>query len=174
MNPEEQRVYLPKTSCVLLRSFERADIEALADIEYDEKVKKYLSPPRQPKQQWIADFANKVGTSSSFAVVGLPEKKLAGRAQLNLMEVFETGEREMEIVIGREFLGRGFGRLAAHTLITIAFREMEAPVVTGAVHPDNSASIALLKHFHFQKMQKLRTGSLRYALRRDVYDRLLK
>jgi RimJ/RimL family protein N-acetyltransferase len=173
MTNEEQKRLLPIISGVILRRFKVEDAVPLADIEYDPVVKKYMAIPKLQKQAWVASFPKGMERNVMFAIVARPEGTLAGRATICATD--GDGKRELQIVIGRAFWGRRFGRLVAQVLIPLAFDVLKAPSVTGIVHPENKPSIAILESWHFRRVgthtnQDWQEGHLIYELGEDDYN----
>ena len=165
MHPTEQRLKLPHRieDILLLRSFEPSDVNALADLEYDPEVKKFIGIPKRDKADWITNSLIKLQTFDSFAIITLPELVFAGRASLSRrhldptklgFNLDETKKRELEIVIAKAFWGRKFGRALASFLIPMAFKDFAAAAVTGTVHPENKASLKLLLDWNFSCVGK--------------------
>lgn len=141
-------VPLPLENGVLLRKYEIGDAAAAMAIEYDPDVKRYICIPSKDKHQWLRDFESGIGQRPAFAVVALPERVLAGRASLSRC-VPDHENRELRIVIGKTFWGRGLGEIVAGLLIRVAFGELGATSVFATVHPENSASLELLERHRF-------------------------
>ena len=128
-----------------MREFTREDADRLAEIEFDADVKRFLSLPKKNKAQWIEKFDADSYDGWAVDVNGV----LAGRA--SLLRGKRRGDGELAIVISRSFWGAKLGRKVAAMLIQAAFEELDAKALVAEVHPENRASIALLRSFKFRR-----------------------
>lgn len=131
----------------LLRELRSRDAPALADIEFDPGVKRFLSLPELSQEEWIKKF----DASSYDGLAVEVEGQLAGRGSLLRYRAGRKGYAEIAVVIGRAWWGKGLGRRVAKALIEIAFFYKKAKGVVGVVHPEHQASIALLCDLGFRK-----------------------
>ena len=139
-------ILLPKNGeGFALRSVTRGDAERLAEIEFDAEVKQYLALPKLEKSQWIEKFDPDLYVAYAIEVDGV----LAGRGSIRPYK--RKGNFELAIVIERSFWGLMLGRKVAAMLIQAAFEELNAKAVVALVHPENRASIALLRAFKFRR-----------------------
>ena len=155
-----------------LREFVPVDTECLADIEFDPAVKRYLAMPNKPKEEWI-ESVRRVGIRGW--VIETEDGQLVGRAEL--VRAKRKGDAEIRVVIGKRFWGRAFGSRAAALLVRIAFEQLSAKAVIGIVHPENRASLRLLRSLHFrrrgvvpEKAESWDVGHLVYRLSRRAYN----
>ena len=168
-----QDIELPIANGALLRPFVVADAELTYGFEFDPGVKKYLWLPDKDKVEWMKAFTSqaRTGTYRASAIVALPESVLAGRASIN-RSLNDPHSRELQIIVAKPFWGRGLGRIVADMLIRCAFTELGAKVVTATVHPDNAASLNLLKAFKFVPVgvesEGKQVGHLLYELRAEA------
>jgi RimJ/RimL family protein N-acetyltransferase len=141
-------ISIPKsTKACLIREYEESDIPRIAEIEFDPITKKYVGLPSRTKEEWLAD-AN-LELLHGWVVVALPENIVAGRVCLNRAKNSAPGVAEFEIIIAKEFWGRKLGRAAASLMLAAAFEELNAKAILAEVHPENEASLALLKEYGF-------------------------
>lgn len=167
-------ILLPKTGeGFALRSFTRSDAERLAEIEFDAEVKRFLARPKKDKPQWIREFDPDSYGGWAVDVGGV----LAGRA--SILRGKRRGDGELVIVIGRPFWGSRLGRKVAATLIQAAFDELNAKALVAVVHPENQASIALLRAFKFRRRgisvvpaEHWQQGHFVYRMSRGAYNRV--
>ena len=54
-----------------------------------------------------------------------------------------------KIIIAQAFWGQHLGREATQLLIDVAYRELEASLLIAIVHPENEASLRLVKFLDF-------------------------
>jgi RimJ/RimL family protein N-acetyltransferase len=157
----------------VLREFTLSDAEALATIEFDAEVKHYLALPKKERKQWIHAFDPDSYPAWAVDVGGI----LAGRTSISRGK--RKGDREFGIVIGRPFWGTGLGKKVAALVIPMAFDEINARALVAVVHPENRASIALLRAFKFRRRgiyaapeSSWQEGHFTYRMSRSAYDRL--
>ena len=100
------------------------------------------------------------GNKTSFALSDLPKSvmyygiedsgsgQLAGECLINF-----SGHLQAEIgyVIAPGFRGKGFAKEAVSTLLNICFSNLKLHRLSARVHPENTASINVLKSFSFRK-----------------------
>ena len=160
-----------------LRPFALEDAVPLAEVEFDIEVKRFLALPKNDKARWIETFdpATYGGWVAWAVDVG---GVLAGRASLHRAK--RRGDCELVIVIARSFWGLRLGRKLAAALIHAAFEEFDAKALVAEVHPDNRASIALLRAFKFRRRgivnappEHWQRGHLVYRLSRGSYNKSL-
>ena len=89
----------------------------------------------------------------------------------------KKGTAELRIVIGKKFWGQAVGAKVAQLLIEAAFDQLHAKVIVGVVHPKHTASIRLLRSFHFrrrgavfQSNDSWQIGHLIYRLTERAYN----
>lgn len=154
--PTMQHLF-PRICGVVLREFENHDVGTLAEIEYDSKVKKYSKVPEYSKEIWISRFAKDIGSHDYLAVIAQPEGLLAGRASISRVEWARDGSpildgpwsHELTIFISPNFWGRGFGRIVAQELVSLAFESFGAVRIEATVHPENASALSLLQNLGF-------------------------
>lgn len=146
-----------------MREFTREDAERLAEIEFDDDVKRFLSLPKMEKKQWIEKFDAEAYGGWAVDVNGI----LAGRA--SLLRSKRRGDGELAIVISRAFWGANLGRKVAALLIQAAFEELDAKALVAKVHPDHKASIALLRSFKFRRCGVVATATEQWQQGHYVY-----
>ncbi|MFM9969639.1 MAG: GNAT family N-acetyltransferase [Burkholderiales bacterium] len=129
-----------------LRDYVAADIRALADIEFDPQVKRYLAIPKLSKDEWIKTF--NPDTATGWAVVD-DNGTLAGRASLTRAK--RKGHAELAVVISKAFWGQGLGTKVAKLLVATAFNDLEAKSLISIVHPENRASLRLVRSLGFRR-----------------------
>jgi len=130
----------------ILREFLPPDAQALAAIEFDPDVKRYLAVPDKPRSEWIENI-QRVGIRGW--VVQRDDGQVAGSASLDRAR--RKGDGELRIVIGKDFWGQALGSKVAKLLIQVAFEQLSAKAIIGVVHPDNKASLRLVRLFRFRR-----------------------
>lgn len=158
-----------------LRPFCEDDAADLAAVEFDVEVKRYLTLPATNKADWISSFEPaEYGGWRAWAVE--VDGVLAGRASLLRRRLSRLGDLELAIVIARPYWAAGLGQKAAAMLIQTAFEEYGAKAILADVHPENRASIALVRAFKFRRrglvpLGHWQHGHFAYRLSRGAYNK---
>jgi RimJ/RimL family protein N-acetyltransferase len=150
----------------------QGDLEAWYQLEVDPDVKRYVGGPvTRPRNEWIAGMRKQLQSwTGQLAVEVRSSRAFAGRARL------DTLHWELQVLIGRTFWGKGFGREVAELLIRDAFDYMHAPAIFAVVHPDNTASRNLIAALGFESAG-IKTSDawddrhLIFTLQRQAYAR---
>lgn len=131
----------------ILRKFTVEDAEASAAMEYDSDVKRYVGDGmmKRTRERYVEQFPNYLD-SMGYAIQAM-DGRLAGRASLDRSLVHL--EPNITIVLSRDFQGNGVGRAVAHCILSDWFGDARAVAIRAEVHPDNSASLALLQSLGF-------------------------
>lgn len=164
------QIDVPKqsTKC-LVRNYQLCDIRHIADIEFDPITKKYVGLPPGTKEGWIKRVS--LDLLSGWVIIALPENEVAGRICLNRAKDRTRGVVEFEVIIGQNYWGRKLGREAASLVIPAAFQELKAVAVWAEVHPENKASLALLKDFGFAYLRDAEKKPMHlYELKNGAID----
>lgn len=159
----------------VLREVEASDAHALAEIEFDPEVKKYLAVPSTPKDEWLRKFHPAL--VGGLAVVA-SDGRFAGLASLN--RASRRFDREIRIVLGSQYQRRGLGMRITKALLDLAFEKPFIRAVVAHVHPKNEGSLRLLRALHFRRrgvlvagVQEWQVGHLIYRLTRRAYNQPL-
>ena len=90
---------------------------------------------------------------------------------LNRAKDRTPGVAEFEVIIARQFWGRRLGRAVAELMLPAAFYEMNAIAVLVEVHPENLASLAMLKNSGFTYLRAAEKKPMDlYELRKSAYN----
>lgn len=130
----------------LIREWTMEDARQLADIEFDPEVKRYVGWPKISKEEFVAQFRPDV--SRGYAIAVHPGNIIAGTIDMNRFER-NPKKRELRILLAKEYRTRGIASEAARFFISCIFGASWIEGVVGIVHPDNLASIALMKKLGF-------------------------
>ena len=156
----------------VLREFRPSDAEALAEIEFDPDVKRFLAVPVRSKDDWILRAKH---DRLDGCVIESDAGQVAGLASLDRAK--RKGDGELRIVIGKAFWGQALGTKVAAALIQAAFEQMSAKAIIGVVHPENHASLRLLRSFKFRRRGVVTSpapswqqGHYVYRLTRGMYE----
>ena len=155
----------------ILRQFEDEDAEAIAEIEFDSEVKRFLALPTRPRSEWIREVKN-LGIRGW--VIQMPDGRIAGNAALDRAQ---KGVGELRVVIGKPFWGSGLGRKVAGRIVQVAFEQLSAKAIVAVVHPKNKASLRLVRSLGFRRRglakapcPEWQVGHYIYRLPRNVYN----
>ena len=159
----------------VLREVETSDAHALAEIEFDPDVKKYLAAPTTPKDEWLRKFDPAL--VGGLAIV-TSDGRFAGLASLD--RASRRFDREIRIVLGSQYQRRGLGVRVAKTLLDFAFQKSFIRAIVAYVHPKNQGSLRLLRTLHFRRrgilsagVPQWQVGHLIYRLTRRAYNQPL-
>ncbi len=130
----------------LIREWTMEDAQQLADIEFDLEVKQYVGWPKISKEEFVAQFQPDV--TRGYAIAVHPGNIVAGTIDMNRFER-NPKKRELRILLAKEYRTRGIASEAARFFISCIFGASWVEGVVGVVHPDNLASIALMKKLGF-------------------------
>lgn len=159
-----------------LREFTDADASPLADLEFDEDVKCFLSVPTREKSKWLMDY--EPALIFGWAVV-VDQCPFAGIASLTAAK--RRGDVELRIVLSKQYWGQGLGFSVGRLLVKVAFEQHAAKAIVGVVHPENHASIRILRRLGFrcrgstgESVPQWQAGHYIYRLPRGAYNNSLQ
>ncbi len=133
-----------------LRRFCNGDLEALFELESDPFLKQYVGGPvTKPRAQWFQDAMRLPYVLHQFALVYAPSNAFAGRVTLGHYQTAEC--REAQVILARQFVGKGLGRAALGLACSYAFEIFGAEKVVGVIDPRHAASLALVEAFNFRE-----------------------
>jgi len=154
-----------------LRPVSRADLGGLMEINGDPEVTLFLPYPTwktfADAEAWFErmDRISRETGSRQLVVVREEDKKLVGTALLFNFD--ETSKRlELGYVIGRSYWRQGYAQEVLRTLLDYLFAIGDIRRVEAEVHPDNVASMSLLRKLGFTHEGHLRE---RYETKGSVY-----
>ncbi len=148
------------TKRLTFRTFERTDLDRLAEISADRATSRYVGDgkplSRELTRQWIENSRENVAEHGygTGALVLRATDELIGWAG-----IARPGDGSEEILYGmyRDYWGRGLGTELLTGLLGWARNQLDLDELRATVHRDNAASIAMLE----------RQG---FALVEDCYD----
>ncbi|MGE5492267.1 MAG: GNAT family N-acetyltransferase [Actinomycetota bacterium] len=156
----------------IIREFQASDAEPIAEIEFDPTVKRYLALPEGSKRDWI-EQVRRLGLYGW--IVQSEDGQIAGSASLNRAK--RKGDAELRLVIGRQSWGMSLGSKVARRLVQVAFEDLSAKAIVAVVHPDNQASLRLVRSLRFRRRDVVRepappwqVGHYIYRLTRRAYN----
>ena len=123
-----------------------SDAQQLADIEFDAEVKTYVGGPTGSKDNFVATF--RPGAVRGWALAIEPGDIVAGTIDMCRFEL-NPKKRELRILLANEYRSRGIAFDAARYFISCIFGAAWVEGIVGVVHPENMASISLLRKLGF-------------------------
>ena len=144
----------------LIRDWTMEDALPLADIEFDPEVKQFVGQTTGSKKDFVAQF--QPDTVRGWAIAIHPENTVAGTIDMNKFEL-NPKKRELRILLAKEYRAQGIASEAARFFISCIFGASWVEGIVGVVHPENLASISLLKKLGF-----VHTGAI--APDRQTYE----
>lgn len=142
----------------MIRRLEERDLEPLYELDSDQEVKRYVGGSVQlPRDQWIGRMREKLGTGSCPLAISLrQDASFVGRASLceigfapNPPDRVRDRECELQILIARNYWGKGLGFDTANALLQAAFASDHVASIVAVIHPDNTASLNLMDKLGF-------------------------
>ncbi|MBW3002845.1 GNAT family N-acetyltransferase [Candidatus Woesearchaeota archaeon] len=106
-----------------------------------------IACPKNPERLRMGIWANEEFTGS-----------------INLTPVASSTSFEVGYYLGKEYQGRGYMTRAVNRLVKYAFEEKKATQVFANVHPDNSASMAVLERAGFTRLAKRKDGQIYFSI----------
>ena len=120
----------------------------------------------------IASYKDGLGYCS---VVQKSNNEVVGDAGLAILK--ETGEIEIGYLLRQDLWGQGFGIEIIQGLLEYGFQRLNLDKIVAVAHPENNASIGLLKKFGFicdSKGVFHNRPSLKFSLARQAYQSIKK
>lgn len=156
----------------VLREVQASDAHALAAIEFDPEVKRYLAVQSTPKDEWLQKFDPAL--IGGLAVL-TSDGQIAGLASLT--RASRRCDRAIRIVFGSQHQKRGLGMRVAKALLAFAFEKPFMRAIVAHVHSKNEGSLRLLRALRFRRRGVLpaespewQVGHLVYRLTRGAYN----
>jgi RimJ/RimL family protein N-acetyltransferase len=148
-----------------LREVEASDAHALAAIEFDPVVKRYLALPSTPKDEWLRKFDPEL--IGGLAIVTTSDGHFAGLASLD--RASRKFDRKIRIVLGNQYQKIGLGTRVTKALLAFAFEKPFIRAIVAHVHPKNEGSLRLLRALHFRRRGVLAIGVPEWQVGHLVY-----
>ena len=161
-----------RTDRITIRPISSADLNDLLEINGDDAVTRFL-----PYGTWrcLDDGSAWLARMQALAASGSGQQLVIERADdmkvigtVLLFKFDESSSRlELGYALGRAHWGQGFAKEALHAVCHHAFRELSIRRLEAEVHPDNTASNALLQRLGFVHEGLLRK---RWVAKGAAYD----
>lgn len=141
-----------KTDRLILRPFEKSDLEEVLNYYALPDVQRYLDWKARDKSEAKSAFESmrkqtrltRPGDVLSFAVVRKSDGKVLGHVSLRYTDA-TAAQGEIRFAIGPAFRGKGFGSEAVKSIITFAFETYRMHRIFARTAGENEASARLLK-----------------------------
>jgi RimJ/RimL family protein N-acetyltransferase len=136
------------TSRLILRPFTEADVGPLYLILRDREVLRYFAPTQPPTRDLAVKMIERISRHweahgyGLWAVESRGTGELMGRCGLQLIP--ETGEIEVDVILGVPYWGRGYATEGVEASLRYAAESLDVDGIVGIVHPENQASRRLL------------------------------
>lgn len=153
------------TPRLTLRNFRPEDGEAYLRINCDPDVQRFMGQPKLPStpddvQRWIANmnghYYQKAKATICWAIE-THEQQLVGR--IELANFVRRSMAELAYHTDKAFWNRGFMTEAISAVLDFAFHRLGLHRIQATVHPDNVASLKVLKRHGFREEGLLRQGN---------------
>jgi RimJ/RimL family protein N-acetyltransferase len=164
------------TKRLILRPFTETDVDPMHRILNGEGVLRYFpptDPPARDRVQRMISGLLKHWEERGYGLWAVESKssgEFIGRCGLQFLP--DTGEVEVDFILGREFWGRGFATEAARASLRYGFDELGLERVIGIVHLDNQASQRVLEKLAMERVEQKQFFGMecyRYAVERSSY-----
>jgi RimJ/RimL family protein N-acetyltransferase len=166
------------TPRLLLRAFTENDVDPMYQLLNQEEVLRYFPPtdppPRDRVQRMILGLLRhwEERGYGLWAVELRSSGALMGRCGLQVLP--ETGDVEVDFILGRPFWGQGFATEAGRASIRYGFERLGVESIVGIVHLDNQASQRVLEKLGMELIEQKEFFGMecyRYVVERPAYDR---
>jgi ribosomal-protein-alanine N-acetyltransferase len=139
---------------LILRPFLSEDIDRLHSIYQVKDVLKYFPGSSIPSLEKVERFVTRQHTHwqehayGNWAILPAGAKEISGWAGLQYLP--ELDETEVGFLLAKPFWGQGFASEAARLSIQFGFEEIALDHIIALVHPENTASLAVVKKCGFE------------------------
>jgi RimJ/RimL family protein N-acetyltransferase len=146
------------TPRLLLRGFTEADIDPMQQIMAGKDVLRYFPRSDPPERERVASMIAGILRHweehgfGLWAVQSRASGELMGRCGLQLIP--ETGEAEIDFLLGNAFWGQGFASEAGRASLNYGFEKLALEQIVGIVHPENIASQRVLEKLGLRFSEK--------------------
>jgi ribosomal-protein-alanine N-acetyltransferase len=152
-------ILLPiETERLLIRPFEAADVDAMADVYGDPEVMRHVSIgvlDREGTAGLLEQYrrAQEQRGFSSWALTARGSGTVLGDVGFGLYA--PTGEPELGYTLGAAFWGRGYAFEAARACVAAAFSSLSCPRLLAKVQPENERSLRLAERLGMRPVETI-------------------
>jgi ribosomal-protein-alanine N-acetyltransferase len=142
---------------LVLRPLLPGDAECLHNIYQVDGVLKYFPNTQAPSLEKVRHFVESQQAHwqehayGNWGIQVVGETGIIGWAGLQYLP--ELGETEVGFLLARPFWGKGFATEAARLSTQYGFKEMVLDHIIALVHPENKASLAVVKKCGFDHQE---------------------
>jgi [ribosomal protein S5]-alanine N-acetyltransferase len=161
-----KRISMPiRTQRLVIRGFERDDVDRMHEIFGDEQVMRYIPLgvlDRSATERLLATY-NRNYDARGYSFWGVEhDGRLVGDVGFN--PYAETGEPELGYTLARDSWGSGFASEAASACIDAAFAELDAERVLAVVDLENDASLRTAARIGMTRIDTIHPRGRAHAL----------
>ncbi len=151
---------IASTERTLVRAFTLDDLDALAEIQADQAVMRYVSSRSLTRDETAAQIDRILAYQralgfSLWAVVDRMSGALLGRAGLLVQIIDGAPEVEVAYLLARGAWGRGLGTEVAGAVLQHAREVVGLRRVIALVHPQNHASARVVEKLGFARERRI-------------------
>ena len=148
------------------------DLSPLYELESDPWIKQYVGGAvRESRDKWLARAACLVNSDSRFKLSCRATAAFAGRLAFGDLG-HEPGTVEVQVLLGKAFVGKRLGAEACALACQWAFRSMNATRVGAVVDPLHTASLDLVRRLGFHEIDPQRDPKGALSKRVFVINRI--
>ena len=169
------------TPRLILRAFSDADADGFHRLLCGRDVLRYFPRTDPPPRERVGNMIRAVLRHweergyGLWAVTLREPEELIGRCGLQRIE--ETGETELDVLLGAGHWGRGYATEACRASLRFGETTLHPEEIVGIVHPENAASRHLVEKLGFTLIERARyfdMDCVRYAIGREALERLYR
>lgn len=138
-----------ETPRLILRGFTEEDVDSLHQILSGADVLRYFPITEAPTRERVEKLVGRLRKHWAdhgyglWAVTSRVTRALMGRGGLQLIP--ETGEVEVDVILGVRYWGQGFATEAIEASLRFGAERLSVERIVGIVHPGNIASRRVLE-----------------------------
>lgn len=159
-----------------LRAFRVEDAAPLHRLMSEEDVLRYFPrttpPPLERVEKLVASYLThwEERGYGLWAVELTATGEFMGRC--GVQDITETGEVEVDVLLGRKFWSQGYATEAGRACIKFGFEITKAAALVGIVHPEHIASRRVIEKLGFRLIERkvyFGMDCMRYELKREAW-----
>ena len=164
------------TQRLILRPFTESDVDPMHRILNGKDVLRYFPPTDPPGRDRVHSMISGLlkhwdqRNYGLWAVESRSTGELVGRCGLQFLP--DTGDVEVDFILGREHWGQGLATEAARASVRYGFDELGLERMVGIAHVDNKASQRVLEKLGMERVEQKQFFGIdcfRYAVEHDWY-----
>jgi ribosomal-protein-alanine N-acetyltransferase len=165
------------TPRLVLRAFTAQDVEVMHRLLNEEGVLRHFPPAEPPPRDRVERMIRRLLQHWAergyglWAVESRATGELMGRC--GLQHLPQTGEVEVDFILGKAFWGQGFATEAGRASLRYGFEELALEHVIGIAHVDNKASQRVLEKLGMTLVEQRQFFGIecrRYAIERAAWS----